>query len=153
MAYKIESAQWTIPVTSLQPDPLADLEQWEEELWSKPTEARKKLNKKARNKRYSCTHREQYRETNKRYYNNNKEKESVRQKKYLADNPDKYAAHLAIQRAIRSGELVPQPCENCGAEKAEAHHDDYKNQLDVRWLCHGCHMAWHARERSSTWAR
>jgi ribosomal protein S27AE len=32
-------------------------------------------------------------------------------------------------------------CSKCGA-KAQAHHDDYKKPLDVRWLCpkhHGEH--------------
>lgn len=168
MAYKIESAQWTIPVTGLQSDPLADLEQWENELWSKPTEARKELNKKAKDKRYYSRHKnelnkksaeynrahpEQHRETCKRYYDNNKEKESARFKKYLTDNPDKYAAHLAVQRALRAGSLVKKPCEECGAEKAEAHHDDYSDQLGVKWLCHKCHMALHSQERSSVWAR
>lgn len=168
MAYKIESAQWTIPVTGLQSDPLADLEQWENELWSKPTEARKKLNKKAKDRRYyskhkhelikkhteyNRTHKEQRRETCKKYYDDNKEKESARQKKYLSDNPEKYAAHLAVQRAIRAGRLVKKPCENCGVENAEAHHDDYSDQLGVKWLCHKCHMALHSQERSNVWER
>lgn len=158
----IKEVQFTIPVSGIQPDPLTELEQWENELWSKPSEARKTLKKKAKDRRYYANHRqeriaynteynrshpEQHRETCKKYYENNVEKEAERQRKYLAKNPEKYQAHLAVQRAIRSGALVPQPCEMCGAIKASAHHDDYSKQLDVRWLCHKCHMAWHSKIR------
>lgn len=46
----------------------------------------------------------------------------------------------------RRGKLVPQPCERCGAEKAEKHHEDYSKPLEVRWLCRDCHLQEH-RER------
>lgn len=159
---KIKEVQFTIPVTGLQSDPLAGLEQWENEFWSEPSEARKALNKKAKDRRYYANHRqeriahstgynrshpEQRRKTCKKYYENNTEKEAERQRKYLIENPEKYQAHLAVQRATRGGVIVPRPCENCGAEKASAHHDDYSKQLDVRWLCHKCHMAWHSKLR------
>ena len=72
------------------------------------------------------------------------------------DNPKKYGAHKnasrrrmrskaavrqLTQRVINDGRLTRRPCEKCGA-KAQAHHDDYKKPLDVRWLCpkhHGEH--------------
>ena len=159
---KIKEVQFTIPVTGLQSDPLAELEQWENEFWSEPSESRKALNKKAKDRRYYANHKqeriaysteynrshpEQRHNTCKKYYENNVEKEAERQKKYLAKNPEKYQAHLAVQRAVRSGALTPHLCENCGAEKASAHHDDYSKQLGVRWLCHKCHMAWHSKLR------
>lgn len=43
----------------------------------------------------------------------------------------------------RRGKIVAKPCEACGAEQAEMHHEDYSKPLDVRWLCKTCHMAEH----------
>lgn len=47
-----------------------------------------------------------------------------------------------VRLAMLKGTLTKKPCEQCGAEPAEAHHDDYSKPLDVRWLCkrhHGEH--------------
>lgn len=96
---------------------------------------------------YILTHPEQRKETCKRYYRNHKDKESLRMKKYLENNQEKYNAHLIVRQAVRNNELEPQPCEVCGETKTEAHHDDYNKPLEVRWLCHKCHMAYHAKER------
>ena len=41
--------------------------------------------------------------------------------------------------------LDRQPCEQCGALPADAHHDDYSKPLDVRWLCESCHGIEHRR--------
>lgn len=63
---------------------------------------------------------------------------------YRSRFPRKYAAHTAVNNAVRMGVLVPQPCEICSADKdVHAHHDDYSQQLDVRWLCPVCHKKWH----------
>lgn len=49
---------------------------------------------------------------------------------------------------IERGELVPQPCEDCGAlEEIEAHHDDYNAPRAVRWKCVTCHRKHHASLR------
>lgn len=45
--------------------------------------------------------------------------------------------------AIRKGLLKEQPCEVCGAEKVEVHHEDYSDHLKVRWLCHKHHVDLH----------
>lgn len=58
-------------------------------------------------------------------------------------NPVHEAARRAVQVEIRSGRLVRQPCEKCGADKAHAHHDDYSRPLDVRWLCRTHHDEHH----------
>lgn len=49
-------------------------------------------------------------------------------------NDLKRGAMEAVSNALKSGALVQQPCEMCGAE-AEAHHEDYSQPLTVRWLC------------------
>ena len=53
------------------------------------------------------------------------------------------AAHSAVARALKSGALVPQPCERCASEKVVAHHEDYDKPLEVMWLCQACHKQRH----------
>jgi hypothetical protein len=53
--------------------------------------------------------------------------------------------HRKVHAAIEAGELVRQPCEECGNEPAQAHHDDYDQPLAVRWLCDTHHKMWHAK--------
>lgn len=55
------------------------------------------------------------------------------------------AAWYTTTEAIRKGELVrPETCDRCAVGgRIEAHHDDYGNPLDVRWLCRKCHRARH----------
>jgi hypothetical protein len=55
----------------------------------------------------------------------------------------KHLAHNRVSAAIESGELAPRPCEVCGHERAIAHHDDYAQPLEVRWLCHHHHAERH----------
>lgn len=59
-------------------------------------------------------------------------------------HPEHEAARRAVQHALRSGALVRQPCEVCGAAKAEGHHDDYNKPLEVRWLCRQHHREHHS---------
>ncbi len=72
-------------------------------------------------------------------------KQAVRRAKrsYVRRNPMKKAATNAVANALRDGRLHRQPCEVCGADKAQAHHDDYSKPLDVRWLCTTHHAEWH----------
>jgi hypothetical protein len=58
-------------------------------------------------------------------------------------NPIKKAASTAVSNAVRDGRLTRQPCEICGKDNAQAHHDDYSKPLDVRWLCTTHHAEWH----------
>lgn len=51
----------------------------------------------------------------------------------------KDAARDAVRLAVRRGDLVRGRCETCGAERVEAHHDDYGKPLEVRWLCQKHH--------------
>ena len=58
-------------------------------------------------------------------------------------NKEKNRAHLKVSRAIKNGELTRQPCEVCGEEKSEAHHEDYSRPLYVVWLCKKHHFERH----------
>lgn len=50
---------------------------------------------------------------------------------------------------IARGELIPQPCEDCGAtEEIQAHHDYYDKPREVRWKCKGCHRKRHRPDRA-----
>lgn len=55
--------------------------------------------------------------------------------------PEQHRAHQALGYAIKTGKVVREPCEVCGAEPAEGHHEDYSKPLEVRWLCPVHHRA------------
>jgi ribosomal protein S27AE len=55
----------------------------------------------------------------------------------------KLQARDAVREALRDGRLTRQPCSECGAAKAQAHHDDYTRRLDIVWLCAKCHARTH----------
>jgi ribosomal protein S27AE len=52
-------------------------------------------------------------------------------------------ARTRVHVHIKRGKLVKLPCEKCGNENVEAHHDDYSKPLDVRWLCRFHHNEHH----------
>lgn len=59
----------------------------------------------------------------------------TRQSNWRRANLLRYSVHLAVTRALDSGDLEKQPCEVCGATTADAHHDRYDQPLNVGWLC------------------
>ena len=63
------------------------------------------------------------------------------------DRP-KQRARLEVAKAVRMGKLTRRPCEICGTmNELHAHHDDYSQPLEVRWLCEPHHKALHQRIR------
>lgn len=65
-------------------------------------------------------------------------------KNYRERFPKKYRAHQMVRYAIKAGNLVAEPCEQCSrVSDTHAHHDDYSKPLNVRWLCPPCHKRWH----------
>ncbi|GLH29694.1 hypothetical protein WSS15_23440 [Acetobacter pasteurianus] len=70
------------------------------------------------------------------------------QVRWMSRNPEKRAAHIMVGNAIRDGRLTKERCMECGSDRAQAHHEDYSNPLDVVWLCAGCHAAHHKKERA-----
>lgn len=67
--------------------------------------------------------------------------------RYNQKHPERKAATVTVNNAVRDERLKRQPCEECGAEKVEAHHDDYTKPLEVRWLCNKHHKAADAARR------
>jgi len=60
----------------------------------------------------------------------------------------KNSARCKVTKAIRRGDLVRGECEvgdDCFGE-IQAHHDDYSQPLEVRWLCKSHHMKLHAED-------
>ena len=63
-------------------------------------------------------------------------------------NPEKKAAAVAVGNAVRDGRLTRLPCEVCGDDEVQGHHDDYSKPLEVRWLCVYHHNEYHKAERA-----
>ena len=55
----------------------------------------------------------------------------------------KFRARNMAASAARKGRIIKLSCEVCGELKSEGHHEDYSKPLEVRWLCHLHHEAWH----------
>jgi len=69
-----------------------------------------------------------------------------RQRAHQLLNRQAHNARAAVHRALKTGEIVrPEHCERCQQRslRLEAHHWDYREPLDVRWLCPPCHSVIH----------
>jgi hypothetical protein len=62
-------------------------------------------------------------------------------------HPEKYRARMEVLKAKRKGTLIKQPCEICGDNKVEAHHEDYSKPLEIKWLCTKHHKQRHKELR------
>lgn len=90
-------------------------------------------------------HTQAQRDAYKAWYDENKDKINDRRKNDAIISL-KVQARKAANNAIRDGFLKRQPCEVCGNEKVDAHHDDYMQPLNVRWLCRKHHNEHHRNE-------
>ena len=69
----------------------------------------------------------------------------LRNVNYYKRFPEKRRAHdIFNNEKFKKRTILMQPCEICGKEKTNAHHDDYNKPLDVRWLCVLHHRRFHA---------
>ena len=73
----------------------------------------------------------------KKYYFSQAKKDES--KKWQQRNRLKHNVHNIVYNATKSGKLLKQNCEVCGKKNAFAHHDDYSQPLEVRWLCNYHH--------------
>lgn len=95
--------------------------------------------KEYRERYKSCGYYDEYRKTEQGRDSFNKAG-----KKWRFNNKKKYRAGWLVKYAIKCGKLIRKPCEVCGrSDRVHAHHCDYDKPLDVMWLCHLCHRAWH----------
>jgi Zn finger protein HypA/HybF involved in hydrogenase expression len=76
---------------------------------------------------------------------------------YMRENRPKHSELTILQKLkancrsyanayLKRGKLIKQPCEKCGSEDSEIHHEDYTKPLDVTWLCRKDHLELHAEE-------
>src|SRR5262245_9698856 len=73
------------------------------------------------------------------------EKRRIRTLRWQRENRAKKNAHLKVYRAVKTGKLKRLPCERCGDENVQAHHERYDRPLEIMWLC-GKHHAQRHRE-------
>lgn len=72
--------------------------------------------------------------------------QNANQRRARSANPEKATARNAVSNGIRDGKVLPDPCSECGATPAEAHHHDYSKPLEVTWLCFSCHRKAHGQQ-------
>lgn len=72
-------------------------------------------------------------------------------KRWKKENKHKVQAQKRTRRALMRGDITKSPCEVCGSEKSEAHHDDYNKPLEVRWLCKYHHNWLHKQRGDMVW--
>ena len=83
------------------------------------------------------------------FYDRNSERIKSALRERYRDDPE-FRARVLARVAARKAYPEPSPCESCGAERADRHHNDYSKPLDIRWLCRKCHIAEHAADLG-TW--
>lgn len=62
---------------------------------------------------------------------------------YNRNHPERAMIHTAISNKLKRGEMVKQPCRECGEVVVDAHHEDYSKPFDVIWLCRKHHNELH----------
>ena len=101
---------------------------------------------KARNKTWRQNNSDRYRARNEAWAKKNPDKRQAIIKTYREANPEKFAAHKAVEKAVRRGDLPRVStcdCRDCGIQATEYHHEDYSKPLDVEPLCKKCHTKRH----------
>lgn len=61
----------------------------------------------------------------------------------------RYLARARLNRAVKDGRLIREPCRECGDPMSEGHHEDYSRPLSVIWLCRKHHRELHKRLSNS----
>jgi len=95
-------------------------------------------------RKWRLAHPNKAREYQRKYVKTKKFKITAKKYHSTAEWRNQNRVRTIVYRAIKKGNLVRQNCEvrNCN-KLGEAHHDDYKKYLDVRWLCRLHHSRHH----------
>lgn len=72
------------------------------------------------------------------------QKRDYNKKEYSKRDPFKQHVRDITKKAIKEGIITIKPCEVCG-EKAQTHHPDYSQPLNVKWLCQKHHGEQHRK--------
>lgn len=72
-----------------------------------------------------------------------KEKERVRLKQLKYAKHPRTQIYKEMRAALSAGTITQKPCEICGKEKSEGHHEDYSKPLDLIWFCKRHHADRH----------
>lgn len=80
----------------------------------------------------------------------NPEKVHAIVKRYRSNHPERARAHDALNNEVRSGKITRLPCEVCGSEVVEGHHEDYSKPLAVNWLCQKHHKEIHRSKKDKS---
>ena len=93
--------------------------------------------------RYREERREHYRELQRQSNKRRRKHRNEMMRRWWMENHEEHRRRQRCReklwRAVKRGDVVPQPCEVCGDPKSEAHHADYEKPFDVRWLCKAHH--------------
>lgn len=84
----------------------------------------------------------------KKWRNRNPQKAQAIVARHRRKYPHKRSAQAAVEFAVVTRKITPQPCVVCKKlyaieTKAHAHHCDYAKKLDVMYLCPAHHKVWH----------
>ena len=70
-------------------------------------------------------------------------------RKYREKHKGIWNVYMAVYRAIKTGKIKRSPCEICGSRKnIHAHHDNYNEIFNVRWLCPVHHKEIHCKKKN-----
>lgn len=88
------------------------------------------------------------RECKRKYRSMNPELKADEYHRWILKNFRAYRVLSLINHRIVKGEIVRQPCEICGKLNTYAHHDDYSEVEEIRWLCPSHDKLWHMNNKT-----
>jgi len=114
----------------------------EKKKWCHKNPEKTLISCRERMRRWREKNREKNKARSRLQYYKHIDKERERSRLYSNKNRTIKNAQLAVHYALKIGKILRKPCEVCGSH-AEAHHEDYSQPLDVRWLCSTHHKRIH----------